>query len=327
MRAVVYRSYGPPSVLRIEEVPTPEPQNNEIRIRVRAASVTRADCEIRDGNRNNGKVAEALSRVVTGVRGPRRRIPGTDLAGTVDAKGKAVTKFEVGDTVFASIDFGLGGAHAEYVCVREDGRVASVPKNATFEEAAAICDGGLQSLGLLRRSGLAAGQSIVVYGASGAIGSAGVQLAARQFGAMVTAVCGPNTLELMGTLGATTVIDYTAEDFTLRGQRYDVIFDAVGKHSFARSEGSLKPNGKFLATDDFRNLWLGIWTGVRGGKRVLFLPPMATPADVVFLRELVERGIYRPVIDRHYPVEQVVEAARYVETEQKIGNVILTVSD
>jgi NADPH:quinone reductase-like Zn-dependent oxidoreductase len=209
--------------------------------------------------------------------------------------------------------------------MRESARIAHKPAGASFEEAAAVCDGFLNALWCLRGADLQKGQRILVYGASGSIGTAGVQLA-KYFGADVTGVCNTKNVETVRSLGADRVIDYTQEDFTKNGQTYDVIFDAVGKHSFKRCKGSLKPGGSYLATDGFRNLALAIWTSRFGEKKVIFsIPPRYTKKDILFLKELIEAGRYRAVIDRRYPLEDVVEATRYVETEQKTGNVVLTV--
>ena len=324
MRAVVYDRYGPPEVLHLEDVPKPVPRQDELLVRVHAATVNRLDCHTREANRSTGGAVALISRLAFGVRRPRRRILGTEFAGEVEAAGSAVHEFKAGDRVFGSTGFAFG-AHAEYLCVRESGIVAPLPSNMTFEEAAPICDGALNSLGLLRRAGLARRRRVLVYGASGAIGTAGVQLA-RHFGAEVTAVCGPNAIELVRSLGASTVIDYKKDDFTRNGLTYDVIFDAVGKHSFARCKHSLAADGVYLATDNFRNLMLVLWNPLRGGKRVIFLPPMATKSDVQLLKQLAEAGEFRPVIDRRYAMEDVVEAARYVETQQKVGNVVLTIA-
>jgi len=326
MRAIVYDRYGPPDVLRLEDVELPTPKEDEVLVKVYATTVTRADCATREANRRSGLLVTVISRLVSGIRRPRQRILGTELAGVVDAVGAAVTEFSVGDEVFATTGFKFG-AHAEFTCIRESARIAHKPPGMTFEEAAAICDGGLNALWCLRLADLREGRKILIYGASGAIGTAGVQLA-RYFGSDVTAVCSTKNLELVRSLGADRVIDYTQEDFTQNGQTYDVIFDAVGKHSFERSSGSLKRGGSYLATDGLRNLLLAIWTSRIGDKKVIFsIPPRYTKQDVLFLKELVEAGKYRAVIDRCYPLEAVVEAARYVETEQKTGNVVLTVSD
>ena len=323
MKAVVYDRYGPPDVLHIEDVAKPEPTEDELRVRVRAAAVTRGDCATRDANRRSGALVTLVSRLVSGVRRPRQPILGSEFAGEVEALGAAVDDFAVGDRVFGSTGFRFG-AHAEFVCVRRDSRVAPMPAGLTFEQAAAITDGGLNSLWCLRLAQPLEERKVLVYGASGAIGSAAVQLA-KHFGAQVTAVCGTKNVELLRTLGAGAVIDYTKEDFTRNGRTYDVIMDAVGKHSFRRCKGSLNPGGRYLATDGLDNLLLSIWTARFGDKRVIFkLPPRYTRQDVILLKELVESGRFHPVVDRSYPLEEVVEAARYVETEQKTGNVVLT---
>jgi len=323
VKAVVYDRYGPPDVLHIEDVAKPEPTEDELRVRVRAAAVTRGDCATRDANRRSGALVTLVSRLVSGVRRPRQPILGSEFAGEVDALGAAVDDFALGDRVFGSTGFRFG-AHAEFVCARRDSRVAPMPAGLTFEQAAAITDGGLNSLWCLRLAQPLEERKVLVYGASGAIGSAAVQLA-KHFGADVTAVCGTKNVELLRTLGAGAVIDYMKEDFTRNGRTYDVIMDAVGKHSFRRCKGSLNPGGRYLATDGLDNLVLSMWTARFGDKRVIFkLPPRYTRQDVFFLKELVESGRFHPVVDRSYPLEEVIEASRYVETEQKTGNVILT---
>jgi len=325
VRAVVYDRYGPPDVLRLEDVERPTPQDDEVLIKIHATTVNRLDVHTREANRPSGPAVMLLSRLVSGVRAPRQRILGSELAGEVVAAGAAVSEFAVGDRVFGLTGLRFG-AHAEYTCMRETARIAHMPAGMTFEEAAPMCDGALNALWCLRGAHLKRGQSILIYGASGAIGTAGVQLA-KHFGADVTAVCATKNLYLMKSLGADRAIDYTQEDFTKNEKTYDFIFDAVGKHSFMRCKGSLKPGGCYLATDGFRNLLLAVWTRRFGDKRVVFqIPPRWAKGDVIFLKGLVESGEYRPVIDRTYPLEDVVEAARYVETEQKTGNVVLTVS-
>jgi NADPH:quinone reductase-like Zn-dependent oxidoreductase len=325
MKAVVYDRYGPPEVLRLEEVERPVPKVDEVLVKVNATTVNRLDVHTREANRRSGPGVMLLSRLVSGVRRPRQRILGSEFAGEVDEVGAAVTEFAVGDHVFGNAGLGFG-AHAEFLCMRETARIAHMPAGMTFEEAAPISDGALNALWCLRVADLRKGQTILVYGASGAIGTAGVQLA-KYFGADVTAVCNTKHLELARSLGADRVIDYTQEDFTKNGQTYDVIFDAVGKHSFKRCKDSLKRGGLYLATDGFRNLILALWTSRFGDKKVKFqLPPRYAKKDLVFLKELIEAGRFRAVIDRRYPLEDVVEAARYVETEQKTGNVILTIT-
>ena len=327
MRAVVYDTYGPPDVLRLEDVPRPVPKEDEILIRIRDTTVTRADCATREANRQSGFALSALSRVFFGIRRPKQPILGTEMAGEVEAVGTAVTEFAVGDHVFGTSGFKFG-AHAEFICLRESALISHMPSGLSFEEAATICDGGLNALWCLRLADLhlRKGQRILIYGASGAIGTAGVQLS-KSFGADVTAVCSTKNLELVRSLGADRVIDYTQEDFTRNGETYDVIFDAVGKQSFRRCRGSLKRGGSYLATDGLGNLVLALWTARIGDKKVQFkLPPRYTKQDVLLLKELIESGKYRAVVDRSYPLEDVVEATRYVETERKTGNVVLTVS-
>ena len=323
MRAVVYDRYGPPEVLLLADIAQPVPKDDEVLIKIHATTVNRLDCATREANVRSGPAVSFLSRLVSGLRRPRQPILGSELAGVVEAVGPAVSEFAVGDAVFGLTGIRFG-AHAEYTCMRESARLAHKPTGMSFEEAAAVCDGAMNALWCLRGGDLRKGQKVLVYGASGAIGTAGVQLA-KHFGADVTAVCNTKNVETVRGLGADRVIDYLKEDFTRNGQTYDFIFDAVGKHSFKRSKGSLKRGGKYLATDGFRNLLLGVWTSRFGAKKVVFqIPPRYAKGDILFLKELIEAGKYRAVIDRSYPLEQVVDAARYVETEQKTGNVVLT---
>jgi len=317
MRAVVFDRYGPPEVLHIDNIERPSPKDDEVLVKIHAATVSRTDTGLRSADL-------FASRFVTGLLRPKRRVLGSDLAGVVEAAGRTVTGFEVGDRVFG-INPWRFGTHAEYVCMGESAALAHIPVDMAFEEAAAICDGGILALNALRPAGLHQGQRILIYGASGSIGTAGVQLA-RAFGADVTAVCNRKSFELVKSLGADEVIDYTQDDFTRNGQSYDVIFDSVGKQSFSGCRGSLKPRGAFIATDHLHNLVLAVWTARIGSKRVLFpIPPRFTKQDVVFLKQLIESGQYRAVIDRRYPLDEVVAATRYVETKQKTGNVVLTV--
>ncbi|MEK6720818.1 MAG: NAD(P)-dependent alcohol dehydrogenase [Chloroflexota bacterium] len=319
MRAVVHDRYGPPEVLRLEEVERPVPKDDEVLVKVHATTVNRSDTGFRSAE-------YFITRFFTGLRRPKLRIPGYEFAGEVEAVGAAVSEFAVGDRVFGANVAGFG-AHAEFVCVRERAPLAKMPAGMTFEEAAAVPDGAILALTFLRRADLRKGQKILIYGASGSIGTAAVQLA-RHFEADVTAVCNTRNVELVRSLGADRVVDYTQEDFTKNGETYDVIFDAVGKHSFGRCRGSLKRGGVYLATDlGFlaQNPILALVTRRIGDKRVRFPIPRYTKKDVLFLKELIEAGKYRAVIDRRYPLEQVVEASRYVETGQKTGNVVLTV--
>ena len=317
MRAVVHDRYGPPDVLRLEEVEPPVPRADEVLIRIRATTVNRTDCHRRAAD-------PVLWRLLAGVGRPRQRILGSELAGEVAAAGQAVTEFAPGDQVFGLNPRRLG-AHAEFVCMPASGLLARKPDGVSFEQAAAVCDGGLNALASLKRADLGEGKRILVYGASGSIGTAAVQLA-RYFGADITAVCDTKNVETVRSLGAGQIIDYTREDFTANGQVYDVVYDAAGKHSFRHSAGSLKRDGKYLATDGLQNVALAVWTARLAAKKVVFpVPPRYAREDVDFLRGLIEAGEYRPVIDRCYPLEQVVEATRYVETQQKTGNVVLTI--
>jgi NADPH:quinone reductase-like Zn-dependent oxidoreductase len=318
MRAVVHDRYGPPDVLRLEDVEPPAAEEDEVLVRVHATTVNRTDSGLRSAE-------YFLTRFATGVRRPKRRILGMEFAGEVEAVGSAVTEFEIGDHVFGVKGF---GAHAELVSIRESGAIAHKPAGMGFEEAAAVCDGACIALSCLRSAELREGRSILVYGASGSVGTAAVQLG-RHWGAHVTAVCNSKNVELVRSLGADRVIDYFQEDFTKNGQTYDVIFDAVGKHSFRRARHSLRPGGQFIDTD-LGFMWhvplLHLLTKWIGDRRVRLGLAKYLKEDVRFLKQLIEAGEYRAVIDRSYPLENVVEATRYVETGQKTGNVVLTVT-
>jgi NADPH:quinone reductase-like Zn-dependent oxidoreductase len=319
MRAVVFDRYGPPEVLRLEDLERPVPKEDEVLIKVHASTVNRTDTGLRSAE-------YFISRFFTGLLRPRRKIPGTELAGTVEAVGPAVTEFEAGDHVFG-VSATTAGAYAEFVCMKESAPLAHKPTGMTFEEAAAVPDGAILALSYLRRVELQQRRKVLVYGASGSIGTAGVQLA-RYFDADVTAVCDTKNLELVKSLGADRVIDYTREDFTKNGEAYDLIFDAVGKLSLKGCRGSLKPGGIYASTDlgpYWQNPFLALWTSRIGDRKVLFPIPRYTKKDVLFVKELVEAGEYRAVIDRRYALEDVVEAHRYVETGQKTGNVVLTI--
>jgi len=321
MRAVVHDRYGPPTVLRVVEVaPPPAPAAGEVLVRVHAATVTQTDCHMR-------RAKPFFWRFMLGLLRPRRPILGLELAGTIEAVGAGVTEFAVGDEVFGIQWISRPqGTHAELVCVRADGPLASKPAGMTFEEAAAVCDGFVQAVNHLERGGVGAGTRLVVYGASGSCGTASVQLA-RHLGAHVTAVCNGRNVELVRSLGADEVIDYEREDFTKRGETYDVILDAVGKYSFLHSRRSLRPGGLYVATDGLRNLLLRPLTRVLGRRRVVFSTPSYSKKNVVRLKVLIEAGEYRAVIDRTYPLEEVVEATSYVESWQKTGNVVLTLNE
>jgi NADPH:quinone reductase-like Zn-dependent oxidoreductase len=311
MRAVVYDRYGPPEVLRVEEVERPTPDVGEALVRVHASTVTQTDCHMR-------RARPFLWRFLLGLRRPRRRILGLEFAGVVEAVGAEVTSLAVGDRVF-----GLrNGSHAEYVCVRPTRLVATMPEGMTFEEAAAVGDGMSQAIGHLRAGGVGPGTRFLVYGASGSCGTAAVQLG-KHLGAHVTAVCNTQNVELVRSLGADEVIDYTQDDFTRSGETYDVVLDAVGKHSFFRSRQALVPGGRFVATDGLHNLPLALATKLLGKRRVVMRVSGHQREDLLLLKELIEAGKYRAVVDRTYPLDDVVEATRYVESWQKTGNVVL----
>jgi NADPH:quinone reductase-like Zn-dependent oxidoreductase len=320
VKAVVCERYGPPDVLRIEDVPKPVPAPDEVLVRIRATGVTRSDTHLRAGK-------PFVSRLLSGLLRPKRRILGHELAGEVEDVGAAVTQFAVGDRVFGALPYlALStGAHAEYMCVPERFPLAPMPAGMSFEEAGGVCDGALLMLNCLRPAGRLEGKRVLVYGASGSAGTASVQLA-RHFGAHVTAVCKTETVELLHSLGADEVIDYLREDFAQNGETYDAILDASGTLSFRRCKRSLKPGGVYLPTDGLWNVALWLWHKRVGDRKVVFaLPPRMRKADVLFLKELIEADEYRAVIDRVYPLEDAVDAHRYVDTHEKIGNVVLRV--
>jgi len=296
------------------------PQDDEILIRVRASTVSQTDTHAR-------RADLFLWRFVLGLRRPRMRTLGVELAGVVVSVGSAVREFKVGDEVFGQPSRYFG-AHAEYVCVSEGAALALKPTGMSFDEAAAVCDGASQALGALRSADARAGSRIVIYGASGSLGTAAVQLA-KHLGAHVTAVCGTDHVELVRSLGADEVVDYRQQDFTKNGETYDAIIDAVGKYSFRRGRRSLKPGGIYVATDGGRFFveTIGLLVATRwvGSKRVRGAIGRRIKNDVLFLKELIEAGKFRAVVDRRYAMDQVVDAHRYVETWRKAGNVVLTI--
>ncbi len=323
MRAAIYTRYGPPDVVRIAEVDKPEAGENEVLVKVVATTVNRTDCGYRAAK-------PFILRFFTGLRRPKRSrmVLGTEFAGEVEAVGSGVTSLEVGDRVFGYIE-GPFGAHAEYVTTREDASVATMPANSTFEEAAASTEGSHYALANIRAAKIGSGQDVLVYGGTGAIGSAAVQLL-KSLGAHVTAVCSTEHVALVERLGADRVIDYRAADFTTDDQIYDVVFDAVGKSSFGRCKRLLKPKGIYLSTElgPFpQNPILALITPLFGGKKVLFPIPKHDQEMVKYIKGLVESGAFKPVIDRRYPLDEIVEAYRYVETGQKIGNVVISVAE
>jgi NADPH:quinone reductase-like Zn-dependent oxidoreductase len=319
MKAIVCTKYGPPDVLQLKDVEKPTPKDNEVLIRIRASTVTSGDVRIRSST--YARWFWLPARIMYGLRKPRRTIPGNELAGEIESVGKDVTRFEKGDQVFGIIwETSFGGANAEYKCLPEDG-VAIKPANMTYEEAAAVPIGGLTALVLLKKGKVQSGQRILIIGASGSVGTFAVQLA-NYFGAEVTGVCSTTNLELVKSLGAHKVIDYTKEDFTKSGQTYDVIFDTVIQTSFSRCRSSLKKGGTYITVD--WPLLTALWTSIVGSRKVVFGIAKRIE-DLTFLRELIEAGKLKSVIDRRYPLEQTAEGHRYVDKGHKRGNVVITV--
>ena len=320
MKAIVYKEYGPPEVVQLKEVEKPVAKDNEVLIKIHAATVNRTDCGFRSAE-------YFIVRFFSGLFRPNNQILGNEFAGEIEATGKSVTAIKIGDYVFGYNDTTFG-AHAEYMTIAEDAAISTMPENVSFMEAAAITEGGHYALCNLRAAKIKSGQKYLINGATGGIGSAAVQLA-TYFGAEVTGVCDTKNLELVRSLGAKEVIDYTKQDFTKIDNTFDVVFDAVGKSSFGKCKPLLKKEGIYMSTElgyMSQNPFFAITTSLFGGKKVLFPIPTISKKDVVFLKELVETGKYKPVIDRSYTLEQIVDAYRYVETGQKIGNVIITVS-
>jgi NADPH2:quinone reductase len=321
MKAIVFERYGPPEVLQVKDVDTPTPEDNEVRIAVHATSVTAAEGMMRRGD-------TFMSRVVLGLRRPRKRyrILGIELAGEVESTGRNVKRFRTGDQVFGFTGFKLGG-YAEFACLPEKSSLALKPANLTFEEAASVVDGATTAYFFLKQLGdIRKGHRVLIIGASGSIGAYAVQLA-RHFEADVTGVCSAANADTVKSLGAGTVIDYTTEDFAKNGKTYDIILDTVGKTSFSRCKGSLAARGLHLATTGnmITNYLLTLWTSMVGRKRFIFKMSVEKNAALFFLKELIEAGQLRPIIDRRYPMEQIVEAHRYVEAGHKKGNVVITV--
>ncbi|HZM74133.1 MAG TPA: NAD(P)-dependent alcohol dehydrogenase [Candidatus Limnocylindrales bacterium] len=319
MKAAVHTRYGPPDVVRISEVDKPAAKDNEVLVKVHATTVSRTDSGLRAAK-------PFINRFFTGLLRPRVTVLGNEFAGAVEAVGRGVTFFEVGDRVFGYNGTRFG-AHAEYVAMPQDGSLATMPAKVTYEEAAPSTEGSHYALSLIRKAKIRSGQDVLVNGATGAIGSAAVQLL-KHLGANVTAVCASEHLELVKGLGADRVIDYTAQDFTKDPQTYDVVLDAVGKSSFGRCKRLLKPGGIYLSSDLgplSQNPILALITPLVGGKRVMFPIPKDDQEMARYLKGLLESGAFKPVIDRRYRLDQIVEAYTYVETGQKIGNVVISV--
>ena len=324
MKAIVQTKYGSPEVLQFKEVEKPTPEDNEILIRIHTAAVTATDPTFRKGQ-------PFISRFFTGLTKPKNTIPGEILSGEIEAVGKDVKLFEKGDQVFGTAGMSLG-AYAEYNCLPEDGVMIKMPANMTYGEAAAVVDGGLGALHFLRKGNIQSGQEVLVNGASGSVGTFAVQLA-YYYGAEVTGVCSSTNLEMVKSLGADKVIDYGKEDFTETGQIYDIIFDAVSKSSFSRCKDSLKQGGVYIFTAPSSGNYLQmLWTSMIGSKKAVSAAPGLLEEskrikDLLFLKELVEAGKLKSVMDRSFPLEQVAKAHRYVEAGHKKGNVNIAVAD
>ncbi len=318
MKAILYDKFGPPDVLKLQEVEKPTPKDNEVLIKIYATTVCKEDPDMRASPGFNGFLK------------PRNPILGQEFAGEIEAVGSGVTRFRPGDQVYG---IGTFGAYAEYKCINQDGALAIKPANLSYAEAASIPNGALTALPFLRDKGnIQSGQSVLIYGASGSVGSAAIQLA-KYYGARVTAVCSAGNVAWVKALGADEVVDYTREDFTENGKTYHIIFDAVGKLSFSRCNGSLTPNGVFLTVVPMPGTMVQVlWTSLGGGKKARFGAMGLRPArdkaqDLVFLRELIESGKVKAVVDRCYPLEQMAEAHRYVEKGHKKGNVVVVVRE
>jgi NADPH:quinone reductase-like Zn-dependent oxidoreductase len=329
VRAVVYTEYGAPEVLKTKEVEQPAPKDTDVLIRIYATSVNFGDTLLRDFRKisprkfNMPFLFWLPAKIMLGFTRPRIKILGSEFAGEIEALGKEVTRFREGDQVFGYRSMDMG-CYAEYLCMPEDGCMAIRPSNMTYEEAAAVPSGGMTALHILGEVNIQSGQKVLINGASGGIGNIAVQLA-RDSGAEVTGVCATPRLEFVKSLGADKVIDYTQEDFTKNCETYDLIFDILGKSSFSRCKSSLKKNGRYLlASFKMRQLFQMLWTKIRGGKQVKCSLAPQTAEDLISLKELIEAGKIRAVIDRSFPLEQAADAHRYVEEGHKKGYVVIT---
>lgn len=321
MKAIVYTKYGPPEVAQLMEVASPTPKDNEVLVKVYASTVNRTDTGFRSAE-------YFVSRFWSGLLRPKFQILGCEFAGIIEAVGATVTTFKPGDKVFGFNDTSFGG-HAEYLTIPESNAIAHIPEGTSFELAAAITEGAHYALVDIRAAKVTAGQQVLVYGATGAIGSAAVQLL-KHVGAIVTAVCDTKNVALVKALGADTVIDYKTRDFTKTENKYAFIFDAVGKSSFGQCKPLLTSKGIYISTElgkNGENIWYALTSPLLGGKKLLFPIPSITKEDVLFLKALVESGAFKPVIDSHYPLEQIVAAYKYVESGQKTGNVVIKIVD
>ena len=322
MKPIVCTKYGPPDVLQLKEVEKPIPKDNEILIKIHATTVTSGDVRIRSFT--FAPWFRLPARIMFGFQKPQKDIPGDELSGEIESAGKDVTLFKIGDQVFGinASGLGLGGTNAEYKCLPEDGMVSIKPVNMNYEEAAAVPFGGLTALHFLRKGNARDGQKVLIYGASGSVGTYAVQIA-KYFGAEVIGVCSTSNIEMVKSIGADEVIDYTREDFTKNSETYDIIFDTVMKTSFSRCKRSLKQKGIYLTVD--WPLLQALWTSMTSSRKIVFGIAPSRTEDLVYLKEIIEAGKIKAVIDRRYSLEQTAEAHRYVEKGHKKGNVVLTV--
>lgn len=319
MKAAVYTKYGPPEVVKVTEIEKPVPKNNEVLVKVHSGTVNRTDSGFRSAE-------YFISRFWSGLFKPKYQVLGNEFSGTIEQIGTNVKSFKIGDKVFGYNDKTCGG-HGEYLTLAENDAITLSPHNLNFDEAAALTEGSHYALNNVRASKIKSGENALVYGATGAIGSAAVQLL-KHFGVNVTAVCNTKNVELVRSLGADVVIDYQTQDFTKTETKFNFIFDAVGKSSFGQCKPLLTEKGIYISTElgkNAENILFALVTPFGGGKKVLFPIPTITKDDVIFLKELAEKGIFKPVIDRHYTLDQIVEAYKYVESGQKTGNVILKI--
>ena len=318
MKAAVYEKYGPPEVLSIKDLKTPEPKDDEVLIRVHATTVNRTDCAML-------RAKPFIMRFFTGLIKPQKQVLGTDFAGTIEATGKNVSTFKKGDRVFGFDDTGVS-SYAQYMTFTENKAIAIIPENVPFDQAAASMEGAHYAYNFINKLPDLSGKNILVNGATGAIGSAMVQLL-KYFGASVTAVCNTKNIDLIKSIGANEIIDYTKEDFTKKAKQFDLVFDAVGKSTFAKCKPLLKNGGTYISSElgpMAQNPFLALITPIIGNKKVIFPIPSDCKRSVLLIKKLMEEGKFKAVIDRQYPMEEIADAFRYVETGEKTGNVVIT---
>jgi len=322
MKAIIWTKYGPPDVLQFKELNKPVPKDNEVLIKIHAATVTAGDCELRRFDIPLG--LWLFVRIIMGIIKPRIKILGQELAGEIESVGEKVKHFKKGDPVFAATGMRMG-AYAEYACLPGKGAMAIKPANMSYEETATIPTGGLNALHFLRKGEIRNGQKVLILGAGGSIGTYAVQIA-KSYGAHITCVDSGNKLEMLLSIGSDQVIDYTKEDFTENGETYDLIIDVVGKSSFSRNVRSLSKNGHYiLGNPKLKWKIKGLWISLTTRKKIISALASYHPEDLIFLKELIEAGKIKPVIDRKYPLEKTAEAHSYVETGQKMGNVVISI--